>query len=323
MKRILKWLGGSILIITTTTLLLIHLYGPTVGAKFGMPIHLFPPSAKRYGEIAIEIIDSNAYYADSEEWDIQKEIALNEMKTLASYEEAYPIIEKSLKVAGGKHSSLLLKDSENKEPIKDEMPIIDKIDDILIVELPPILDAQSNGQKYAEIVLEFLKINQEVKGVIIDLQDNTGGDMGPMVTAVSPLLPDGEILFFAKSHNEWPVLLEDNRVLGGGTEIITDISPFKLNVPVALLTNEKTASSAEALVMSFTDLDRAKTFGQSTAGYASANVPYALFDGAIMFLTTAFNQTPNGKMFYEEPIPVDFPTNKPYEDARIWLEDYQ
>lgn len=83
------------------------------------------------------------------------------------------------------------------------------------------------------------------------------------------------------------MLLENGVVLGGGTQIDTDIQPFKLNVPVALLTNEMTGSSAEALVMSFIDLEKAKTFGKPTAGYASANFPYLLYDGAIMFLISS------------------------------------
>lgn len=280
MKKIMKWIGAFFLILAIIIISLLHFYGPTVGARFGMPIYLFPPSAERYGEIAIEIMDSNGYYANNIKWEEQKEKA------------------------------------------KDEMPVVERLEDIAIIELPAILDAQSNGKKYAEIVLKFLQENQDIKGVIIDLQNNTGGDMGPMVTSVSPLLPDGEILFFKDEQNEYPVTLVNGKVTGGGTEIVTSIEPFKLEVPVALLTDEMTASSAEALVMSFMDLKRVQTFGISTAGYASANASYPLFDGAVMLLTTAFNQTPQGQIFYEDPIPVNTETEQPLEEAINWLKNY-
>lgn len=322
MKKIMKWLGISLLILIIISLFLLHFYGPTVGARFGMPIYLFPPSVERYGKISIEIMDSNGYYANEEKWQEQKEKALKEIQTLSSFEEAYPIIEESLKVAGGKHSFLIPKDDLQEKKSEDKMPTVERLDDILIINLPSILDAQNNGNKYAEIVLETLQDNQDVKGVIIDLRENTGGDMGPMVTSVSPLLPDGEILFFKNRQNEYPILLENGKVSGGGTEIVTNIKPFKLEMPVALLTSERTASSAEALIMSFIDLERVKLFGQSTAGYASANAPYPLYDGTIMFLTTAFNQTPNGKIFYEDPIPVDIETGQPLEEAVSWLKNY-
>lgn len=318
----MKWIGISFLVLIIITLPLLHFYGPTVGARLGMPIYLFPPSVERYGKVSIGIMDSNGYYANNEKWEEQKIKALNEIKKLSTYEESYPVIEESLKIAGGKHSFLLLKDDLQEKKSKDEMPVVGRLEDILIIELPSILDAQNNGKKYAEIVLEFLGENQDIKGVVIDLQNNTGGDMGPMVTSVSPLLPDGEILFFVDSQKEWRVLLEKGLVSGGGTKIVTDVQPFKLDVPVALLTNEMTASSAEALIMSFIDLERVKIFGKPTGGYASSNVPYPLFDGAIMFLTTAFNKTPQGKMFYEDRIPVDNETDQPLEEAIGWLENY-
>lgn len=322
MKRLMKWLGSFLLILTVIIFFLVHFYGPTVGARFGMPVYLFPPSEERYGEIAIEIMDSNGYYTNNEAWEEQKEKAMSEIEGKSSFEETYPTIEESLKVAGGKHSFLMPEGDLQERKLEDEIPTVERANDILVIDLPPILDAQSNGKKYAEIILESLQENQDVKGVVIDLQDNTGGDMGPMITSVAPLLPDGEILFFVDSEKKLPVLLEKGIVSGGGTEVYTDIEPFKIDVPVALLTNEMTASSAEALLMSFIDLEKVKIFGKPTGGYASANMSYPLFDGAIMFLTTAFNQTPEGKIFYENPIPVDNETEKPFEEAINWLENY-
>ena len=87
----------------------------------------------------------------------------------------------------------------------DEMPTVKRQDDIAIITLPAITDAGTNGQEYAEIPLKFLQENKDVKGVIIDLQGNTGGDMGPMVTAVSPLLPDGKLLTIKGRYSSTPV----------------------------------------------------------------------------------------------------------------------
>lgn len=318
----MKRLGASILILLIAIVSILHFYGPTVGARFGMPIYLFPPSAERYGKIAIEIMDSDGYYATNSTWEEQKEKAMSEIESVSSVEETYQIIEESLKVAGGKHSFLMLENDFQEQKGKDEMPVSERLEDIAIIKLPAIIDAQNNGKEYAERILTFLHANQDIKGVVIDLQNNTGGDMGPMVTSVSPLLPDGEILFFKDGQNKYPVTLKNGQVTGGGTEVVTTIEPFKLDVPVALLTDEKTASSAEALLMSFIDLDRVQTFGQSTAGYASANASYPLFDGTTMLLTTAFNQTPKGQIFYEEPIPVAHETENPLEEAINWLKNY-
>ena len=135
MEKIIKWAGASLFILTIMIFSLLHFYGPTIGAKLGMPIYLFSPSVERYGKIAIEIMDSNGYYANNEKWENQKEKALNEMKTLSSYEEVYPIIEESLKVAGGKHSFLKLKNDLQENKLKDKMPSVERLDDILIIDV--------------------------------------------------------------------------------------------------------------------------------------------------------------------------------------------
>lgn len=141
-----------------------------------------------------------------------------------------------------------------------------------------------------------------------------------MVTAVSPLLPDGKLLTFKGRYSSTPFSLSEGVVSGVGTSIKTDISPFKLDVPVALLLDDHTASSAEALAMTFLDFTHVKTFGEPTAGYASANTTYTLYDGAMMLLTVAYNETPAGKIFYEDPIPVDLETDNPLTEAMNWLK---
>lgn len=56
---------------------------------------------------------------------------------------------------------------------------------------------------YVHTVLDFLQENRDAQGVILDLRDNFGGNMYPMIAAVSPLLPDGVILRF-KSRTRPP-----------------------------------------------------------------------------------------------------------------------
>lgn len=63
-----------------------------------------------------------------------------------------------------------------------------------------------------------------------------------------------------------------------------------------------------------------KTFGQSTAGYASGNVTFDLYDGAVMVLTSAYNKIIDGQIFGDDPIPVDIETDQPLEEAINWLE---
>jgi C-terminal processing protease CtpA/Prc len=57
--------------------------------------------------------------------------------------------------------------------------------------------------------------------------------------------------------------------------------------PVALLVSRSTASSGEAVVVSFLGRDRTRTFGLPTAGFSTANQTFGLPDGALLVVTTA------------------------------------
>lgn len=322
MKKFFKRAGVILAILVVIGMFMVNRYGPIIGSQMGKPIYLFHPSPQRYGEIAIELMGKNGYYAANEEWNLQKEEALEEMESISTYEEAHPIIAESLKTAGGKHSFFMSEKTNNKRQSEYQiMPIVERNNNILHINLPAISNASTYGKEYAEIVLKGLQDNQDVEGIILDLQNNTGGDMGPMITAISPLLPDGEILYFSLRNGETPVSLADGMVAGGGSPVKTDIAPFKLKVSIAVLTSEMTASSGEATLMSLIPLDNVKTFGQPSAGYASGNTPYNLYDGSVMVLTGAYNKTTSGQMFSNDPIPADVETNQPFEEAVKWLEE--
>lgn len=294
LKKILKVLGVTFLGVTLVGFLLINHYAPVLGAQFGQSIYILPPSVERYGEIAIEIMNKNGYYANSKEWlKFQKE-AEGKLKDASSYEETHAVIEEALKVVGGKHSFLMTEQRSKNQELQYELPSVERNEDVLFITLPPISDAITYGKDYASTVLHFLEENQEANGAVIDLRNNNGGDMGPMVTAVSPFLADGEILSFAYRQYEQPVLLNDMQVQGGGTSIDVDINPFKIDIPIAVLVNGNTASSAEAVYMALMGNEKMKSFGEPTAGYASANAPYELYDGSKMQLTVAYNQTKDG-----------------------------
>ena len=104
------------------------------------------------------------------------------------------------------------------------------------------------------------------------------------------------------------VVIDGNSVIGGGTPTTT--SGGKLEVPVAVLIDDETASSAEATLLAFRGLDNVRTFGEPTAGYASANVVLDYPDGRSLMLTTAKDKARTGEEFAEDPIAPDAPESE-------------
>ena len=305
-----------LIIIIAAALAVVIKYGPTFG------FYLVPPSAETYGKNALSTIDKNGIFAGNDEWKSTYNECLKMIENAKSYDDTYDAIRKALSVGGGKHSMLMTKSEsqDTTESYDEVLPTVSLDGDIAIIKLPDFLGTAEAGQKYAKVAEDFIHENRDkIKGVVLDLRGNTGGDMGPMATAVSSLLPDGELVYYHYRSYDVPVTLKNGVVSNAGTGGKSLYPEEKLNVPVAILTDDMTASSGEALTLCFRGLENTRTFGAPTAGYTSVNMLYNMYDGAQMYLTVAFDKARTGEIFKETPIEPDVATDSPLEAALEWL----
>lgn len=303
-------------LIIAAALTIVAKYGPDFG------LYLVPPSAERYGKDALATIGKNGIYSGSDEWKSTYEECLKTIENAESYEDTYPAIKKALSVGGGKHSILMTKSEsqDTTESYDEVLPTVSLNGDIAVIKLPDFLGTAEAGRKYAKVAEDFIHENRDkINGVVLDLRGNTGGDMGPMATAVSSLLPDGELMYYHYRSYDVPVTLKDGVISNAGTGGKSLYPDEKLKVPVAILTDGMTASSGEALTLCFRGLENVKTFGAPTAGYTSVNMLYSLYDGAQMYLTVAFDKARTGEVFEETRIEPDVVTDSPLEAALEWL----
>ena len=305
-----------LIIIIAAAVAVVMKYGPTFG------FYLVPPSAETYGKNALSTIDKNGIFAGNDEWKSTYNECLKMIENAKSYDDTYDAIRKALSVGGGKHSMLMTKSEsqDTTESYDEVLPTVSLDGDIAIIKLPDFLGTAEAGQKYAKVAEDFIHENRDkIKGVVLDLRGNTGGDMGPMATAVSSLLPDGELVYYHYRSYDVPVTLKNGVVSNAGTGGKSLYPDEKLNVPVAILTDDMTASSGEALTLCFRGLENTRTFGAPTAGYTSVNMLYNMYDGAQMYLTVAFDKARTGEIFKETPIEPDVATDSPLEAALEWL----
>lgn len=305
-----------LIIIIAAALAVVMKYGPTFG------FYLVPPSAETYGKNALSTIDKNGIFAGNDEWKSTYNECLKMIENAKSYDDTYDAIRKALSVGGGKHSMLMTKSEsqDTTESYDEVLPTVSLDVDIAIIKLPDFLGTAEAGQKYAKVAEDFIHENRDkIKGVVLDLRGNTGGDMGPMATAVSSLLPDGELVYYHYRSYDVPVTLKNGVVSNAGTGGKSLYPEEKLNVPVAILTDDMTASSGEALTLCFRGLENTRTFGTPTAGYTSVNMLYNMYDGAQMYLTVAFDKARTGEIFKETSIEPDVATDSPLEAALEWL----
>ena len=305
-----------VLLLAAGTVFLV-LYGP------GFGIYLHRPSPQSYGERALSFMD-NGYYASAGEWAEAKAEAREALSAAQSYEDTWPILRNALSAAGGKHSRLIT--SAEAETDREEtmtLPLVstDRMENgIVTVVIPEFTQGEAEAREYAQIVISWLRGHADAAGVIVDLRGNRGGDIAPMIAALSPLLPDGDVMgVMLASGQVYPMKLSDGSFTGGSG---IKFESFKMPeaLPVAILTDEETASSGEAALLAFRGLENVRSFGAPTAGYASANTIYKLYDGTQIVLTVGADFTPRtGEVFCDDPIVPDVLTERPEQDAAAWI----
>ena len=268
---------------------------------------------QKYVKKAVRLMDKRGLFAEGPAWEEARAAAL--AATPVTKEEAYEVVRQALKVAGGKHSFISTVERQQQSAAEDAAtaPSITLLDDDIVLIVIPEFSGQSReeNQRYVHAVLDALP--ETLKAAVIDLRGNRGGNMYPMIAAVHRFLPDDKILRFKSRRFTQPVT-KGFILLGVGIE-----EQPQINVPVALLTDENTASSGEATLLCFRGLENTRTFGAPTAGYASANAPFDMPDGSQLVLTTSCDMARTGELFCDDPIAPDVATTQPLEVALSWL----
>lgn len=144
--------------------------------------------------------------------------------------------------------------------------------------------------------VEALK-RQGMTRLVLDLQNNGGGYLKAAVRIANEFLADGELITYTEGRNS---PRHDYQADGGGRLI---------DMPVAVLLNEYTASASEIVSGALQDHDRAVIVGRRSFGKGLVQRPIEFGDGSMMRLTTAHYYSPSGRCI-----------QKPYEKGES--EDY-
>jgi hypothetical protein len=271
-----------------------------------------------YVRYCVKQLDRKALYADRPEWKAIKDSILAEAKSMTTMDQAHDAVIRAAAVAGGKHSTLLppVEDTASYVEIAPEVKLLEG--DILHVVLPAHSGVKVTDSLYIHSVLGFLQEHIGARGVILDLRGNSGGNMYPMIAAVSPLLPDGVVIKFKSRDRTTPITLDYvmNQV-GLSSE---KVKKFSGNTPIAILTDDWTGSSGEATLLCFRGLSNVRTYGIPTAGYASANITVPLVDGYKLLITMSCDMARTGEIFCDDPIQPDVNTQFPLEEAVKWIK---
>jgi C-terminal processing protease CtpA/Prc len=136
---------------------------------------------------------------------------------------------------------------------------------------------------------------------ILDLRDNQGGNLWPMLAGLGPLLGDGEAGASLRPDGERRrIWYEDGKVgLGDYVQLRVRGEPYRLQysgAPVAVLQDDETASAAEIVAAAFAARPQTRSFGSATRGATTATRTFPLMDGAALMLAVASTVDRNGRV---------------------------
>jgi carboxyl-terminal processing protease len=164
---------------------------------------------------------------------------------------------------------------------------------------------------------------------IVDVRANGGGNMWPMLAGIGSLLGDTIAGSFG-GRSPSPRWYYKDGVSGildsvGKLDTVSRVTvpPVRLRdpaAPIAVLFDEGTGSSGEAVVIAFIGRPNTRTFGSRSAGYATVNRGLRLADGANLVVTTGYNADRRGHVYGDQLIPdstVTLPSGWPSPTDRV------
>ncbi|MBQ8514566.1 MAG: S41 family peptidase [Ruminococcus sp.] len=141
---------------------------------------------------------------------------------------------------------------------------------------------RANTDEQFTETLETL-LEQGAESLIFDVRNNGGGLLSSLEDTLDPLLPEGVIAIAN---------------YGNGTErTIVESDAEELDLPMAVLVNENTASAAELFAASLRDFDKAFLVGTTTFGKGVMQDTRKVSGGAVT-LTVATYQTVKGECYH-------------------------
>ena len=145
-----------------------------------------------------------------------------------------------------------------------------------------------------------------IKGIIIDLRDNTGGAYPEVVSITDRLVPEGIIVYTEDKYGNKNYEYSDAE---------------ELEVPLTILINEYSASASEVLAGAVKDYKKGTLIGTKSYGKGLVQVLETLEDGSGIKITVSTYFTPSGKNIHGIGISPDIEVDLPEEYKNMPLSD--
>src|SRR5688572_12745032 len=293
------------------------------------------PSAESFLNEILNIMENNSINKHTIDWPAFRDKVFARVPGARTIEDTEPGIQLALKMLGDNHSFLVKPDgrSINYSTIhcyyevtsKPSMPV-----NVGYVKVNGFTGSEAEGEDFSNEIQEQIKSqdNANIAGWIVDLRNNLGGNMWPMLAGIGPVLGEGISGYFIDAdgvETGWGYK-DGAAVTSAALVVLAKVTdPYKLivsNPKVAVLLDNGIASSGEVMAISFIGRANTRSFGSPTCGLSTSNSSFTLFGDYELFLTTAYLADRN-KNKYGIPIVPDQSSSSEsvVQDAIDWIQN--
>ena len=136
--------------------------------------------------------------------------------------------------------------------------------------------------------IKDLRVNGELKGLVLDLRDNPGGLLESAVDVVSKFVPEKSLIVSTRG-----------RKISSERSYTSSETPMLRDLPLTILVNRFSASASEIVSGAIQDLDRGIVVGTRTFGKGLVQTITPLSETSSLKMTTAKYYTPSGRCIQE------------------------
>ncbi|MEZ4862016.1 MAG: S41 family peptidase [Caldilineaceae bacterium] len=273
-------------------------------------------NASAYLQEALTILRENSFYRATIDWPTLEAQTWQQAEGAQQPEDVYPAIEFAIQQLNDGHSFFWppakvraiqtgAEDSRNRQPTGCLIA-----SDIAYLHVPDFMGSAAATPVYARTLQQIIAELDATgpAGWIVDLTDNTGGNLFPMIVGLGPLFDTEEIGAFIDANGTRIVWRYSAGQFIVGEGVCLAIAPPVVELQhrparVAVLIGPSTGSSGEMVAVALRGQKHTRSFGQPTEGLTTANAPFDLSDGAQLLLTIAISADRTGQSYRTALLP--------------------
>jgi C-terminal processing protease CtpA/Prc len=278
---------------------------------------------------ALQFARNTYWKSDSIDWQNVKAQAM--FMGAGTGDNYYPAIKALMNSLNDPHAYLRTAEQKRAEwsnaiaspDLKSDFPTSSLLDGNIgyIIVTRELLIHPDHKKKYADsllLLIRSLDMTYELKGWIVDLRDNIGGVMDPMLAGLSPILGPGFAVGLKYVGKEKYGQIDSIPIPSDGNWISFSVTPYwtRKNIPIAILCGPTTASSGEIVLLAFKNRPGTQIFGEPTSGVPTGPIPFNLPDNGYFTVTGALWCDRTG-VGYSESIQPDVLIKNPQKERQF------